>query len=51
MKTYEEGDFYWSEKGYRIFTEQYLLKRGYCCLNACKHCPYEYDANTNTARK
>ena len=22
----EEGDFYWSEEGYRVFTKQYHLK-------------------------
>ena len=38
---FEEGDFYWSEEGYRVFTAQYLLKRGYCCNNGCKHCPYK----------
>lgn len=36
-------DFYYSEEGYIVFTEKYLLKRGYCCKNGCKHCPYGYD--------
>ncbi len=44
----EEGDFYWNEDGYRVFTEQYLLKRGYCCNSGCKHCPYGYDKNRAT---
>lgn len=39
----EEGDFYYNEDGYRVFTAQYLLKRGYCCQNGCKHCPYGFD--------
>jgi hypothetical protein len=26
-----------------VFTEKYLLKRGYCCKNGCKHCPYGFD--------
>jgi hypothetical protein len=42
----EEGDFYEAENGYRVFTEQYHLKRGYCCKSDCKHCPYGYDKNT-----
>ena len=42
---FEKGDFYYSEEGYIIFTEQYLLKRGYCCKNGCKHCPYGYNKN------
>lgn len=37
-------DYYYSEEGYLIFTEQYHLKRGYCCENGCKHCPYGYRA-------
>ena len=43
---FEEGDYYINEIGYRIFTEQYLLKRGYCCKNGCKHCPYGWDKKT-----
>ena len=44
----EEGDFYWNEDGYRVFTEQFHLKRGHCCRNGCKHCPYNYDKKTDT---
>lgn len=36
----EEGDFYLSPEGYIVFTEQYHLKRGYCCQSGCRHCPY-----------
>ncbi|WP_323756859.1 DUF5522 domain-containing protein [Roseivirga sp.] len=25
-----------------VFTEKYHLKRGYCCKNGCRHCPYGY---------
>ena len=44
-------DFYFSEKGYRVFTEKYHLRRGYCCKSGCKHCPYGYDKNTGEIRK
>ena len=47
----EEGDYYLSPEGYRIFTEQYLLKRGYCCESNCKHCPYGFDPKTARIRK
>ncbi|MCH7525687.1 MAG: hypothetical protein IIC74_12030 [Bacteroidetes bacterium] len=47
----EEGDFYLTPEGYRCFTEQYHLKRGYCCESNCRHCPYGYDKNTNTVIK
>jgi hypothetical protein len=23
-----------------VFTREYHLKRGYCCKNGCRHCPY-----------
>ena len=26
--------------GYLVFTERYLLDRGFCCGNGCRHCPY-----------
>lgn len=39
----EDGDFYLSLEGYKVFTEQYHLKRGYCCKSNCRHCPYGYD--------
>lgn len=44
----EDGDFYLSEDGYRVFTEKYHLKRGYCCESGCRHCPYGYNPKTNS---
>ena len=41
-KELKEGDFYMSPDGYKVFTEQYHLERGYCCENGCKHCPYDF---------
>lgn len=43
--SYDDGfvegvDYYMSKEGYRIMTEEYLAKRGYCCANGCKHRPY-----------
>ena len=40
-------DYYQSGEGYIIYTEKYHLKRGCCCKNRCKHCPYEF-SSTNT---
>jgi hypothetical protein len=40
----EGEDYYVNEKGLVVFTYKYLLERGYCCGNGCKHCPYNYDA-------
>ena len=36
---HEPTDFY-IENGKYVFTEHYHLKRGSCCGNGCKHCPY-----------
>lgn len=36
----EGEDFYFDESGLMVFTAKYLLKRGYCCDNGCRHCPY-----------
>jgi hypothetical protein len=46
-----EEDYYISEEGYIIFTEEYHLKRGYCCKSGCKHCPYGYDKKTGEFKK
>lgn len=37
-------DFYYNEDGYVVLTEAYHLKKGYCCGNGCKHCPFNYEA-------
>ncbi|KAI8853719.1 hypothetical protein BC829DRAFT_381998 [Chytridium lagenaria] len=29
--------------GYTVFTELSHLKRGYCCGNTCRHCPFAYE--------
>ena len=42
-----DENYYLSKEGYKIFTEKYHLKRGYCCKSGCKHCPYGYDKNTD----
>lgn len=38
---YAIEDYYY-ENGFLIFTSEYHLKRGYCCKNGCRHCPYSY---------
>jgi hypothetical protein len=43
----EKEDFYFNEQGYKVFTESYHLKRGYCCKSGCKHCPFGYDKKTD----
>lgn len=36
----EGEDFYW-EGAALVFTARFHLRRGYCCGNGCRHCPYE----------
>tara|TARA_Y100000589_G_C26709349_1_gene449063 strand:+ start:243 stop:413 length:171 start_codon:yes stop_codon:yes gene_type:complete len=43
----EKGDYYYSKEGYIIYTERYHLKRGFCCHNNCKHCPYKKEIKKN----
>jgi hypothetical protein len=31
---------FYIEGGKYVFTEHYHLKRGSCCGNQCRHCPY-----------
>lgn len=38
----EGQDFYFNEEGLMVFTENHHLKRGYCCKNGCKHCPWKF---------
>jgi hypothetical protein len=36
----ENVDYYF-ENGLMVLTAQFLKKRGYCCKNGCRHCPYQ----------
>ena len=46
----EPGDYY-IEDGYMVYTEKYLLRRGYCCQSGCRHCPYGYNKKTGRIEK
>lgn len=37
-----EGEDYYFENGFMVFTELYHRKRGYCCKSGCRHCPYGF---------
>ena len=41
-KLVEGEDFYYNEQGYMVLTAIYHLKRGNCCGNGCKHCPFDF---------
>jgi hypothetical protein len=38
----QEGRHYYYQNGFWVFTENYLILRGYCCRNGCRHCPYGF---------
>jgi hypothetical protein len=35
-----EGRDFYTENGYRVMTAAFLARRGFCCANGCRHCPY-----------
>lgn len=37
---------YYLENGLMVFTAHFLSRRGYCCDNGCRHCPYEKGQNS-----
>ena len=43
----QEVDYYFNEDGLMVFTAAYHLKRGFCCKNKCKHCPWNYGKIVN----
>ncbi len=47
----EKLDYYLNEHGFVVFTHDYLLARGYCCGNGCRHCPFDYKEVKNYALK
>ena len=38
----KEGEDYYFEDGLMVLTAHYLLRRGYCCEQGCRHCPYGF---------
>lgn len=39
----EEGiDYIFNEDGLMEFTREYHLKRGVCCGNKCRNCPFDW---------
>ena len=37
-----EGVDFYVENGLMVLTEGYLQRRGYCCGNGCRHCPFDH---------
>lgn len=45
MPTLIEGEDFYYEGPFMVFTEKFLRERGYCCESGCRHCPYGYRAD------
>lgn len=39
-RKFEEGTDYYFDAGLMVLTARFLEKRGFCCGNGCRHCPY-----------
>ncbi|MDX2175115.1 MAG: DUF5522 domain-containing protein [Candidatus Sumerlaeia bacterium] len=44
-------DDYYMEGDVVVFNESYHLRRGYCCLSACRHCPWRKKAQEARAQR
>jgi len=41
----KEGEDFYREGAFVVFTARYHLRRGYCCESGCRHCPYRAAAD------
>lgn len=41
MSKLKEGIHYYKDGDKVVFTTLFHVKRGYCCGNKCRHCPYQ----------
>lgn len=35
-----ENEDYYLDQGLMVLTARFHLRRGYCCEQGCRHCPY-----------
>ena len=44
MQRFREGiDYVIDGAGNLVMTADYLRRRGHCCGNGCRHCPYDFE--------
>jgi hypothetical protein len=46
-ENFVEGVDYYFENGLMVLTAHFLLERGFCCGNGCRHCPYPTEPTEN----
>ncbi|HEV2276564.1 MAG TPA: DUF5522 domain-containing protein [Acidobacteriaceae bacterium] len=44
-----EGEDFYRDGPYVVFTEAYHRKRGYCCGSGCRHCPWREERTSADA--
>jgi hypothetical protein len=47
QEIFELGVDYYIDQERFVWTAHYLSKRGYCCKNGCRHCPYGFKKADN----
>ena len=47
-RTLVEGEDFYFEGPYMVFTADFLKRRGYCCESGCRHCPYGFRRDQRT---
>lgn len=45
-----ENKDYYLDHGLMVLTARYHLRRGYCCEQGCRHCPYTEVTKRKTQR-
>ena len=45
-----ENEDYYLDRGLMVLTARYHLRRGYCCEQGCRHCPYTEAPTRNGQR-
>jgi hypothetical protein len=45
-----ENEDYYLDNGLMVLTARYHLRRGYCCKQGCRHCPYGEASDENSQR-
>jgi hypothetical protein len=48
---FEKDEYYMTPEGFIVFTEKHHLKRGYCCKNNCRHCPWKQKVQITPIKK
>ena len=49
--TLTEGQDFYIENGLMVLTAEYLRRRGYCCGNICRNCPYTKEEQVAASKK